>query len=104
MWQIKEIPNAEATEAEITLDVNQYGKGLPKGDGQQKKGYCFYCGEEYITTRITKKPTLIAVTAAQFKKWEQEEIIAKPAICTFVGEKDFNEFLKNTIKKVLGEP
>lgn len=43
MWCVKEVPDLDAVEAMITLDVSQFGRGLSKGfDGQQKKGFSFF--------------------------------------------------------------
>ncbi len=81
MWQIEDISGAVGVVATILLDASQFGKGLPEGfEGQKESGFSFFEPNGYITSRITDKPVLTAVTESQFKKWKEKNIIAKPAV------------------------
>lgn len=104
MWCIRDIP-IQLFEAKVILDVKRFGKGLPKGfNGDQKEGFSLFelveseteagvsIEEEYITSRITKTPTLVAITEAQFKNWAKKKIIARPALFIY-SEQRFEEVL-----------
>lgn len=86
MWHIEEIPDSVFVEAIISLDLSQFGKGLPGGfNGQKEKGFSFFelSSNKYITSRITNEPILVAVTESQFKKWKEKKIVARAVILTY---------------------
>ena len=76
---------------EIILNKAAYGIESVKGsEGDRISGYSFYelnnNKEHYITSRITARPILEAVTDEQYKSWKNKAIIAKKAI--FIWEKN----------------
>ena len=80
-------------EAEIILNKAAYGIDFIKGkEGDRIHGYSFYEIKNnkedclYITSRITEKPILEAVTDEQYKSWKNKDIIAKKAV--FIWDKN----------------
>ncbi len=92
IWHIQEI-SGDAGVAGVVLECSQRGKGFPKGsDSQQKDGFSFFevrkQGDsfvgEYITSRISADPILIAVTQSQYDNWKKQGIVIIARPCVFV--------------------
>jgi len=70
--------------AKMILNKEHYGAVFPRGEnGEIRKGTSFYAlstekdKEEFITSRMTDKPILEAVTEEQFNLWNKKNIIAR---------------------------
>lgn len=92
MWYIQEETSGNIGVADLALDCSQYGKGFPEGSNdKEEQGFSFFevriinrlPVEEYITSRISADPNLIAVTQSQYDDWKKKGIVIVAKPCTF---------------------